>query len=176
MTAPHPLARTLLATGPAPRRAEKLALYGRFAGAWTFDAERTAEDGQKFTGKGAIDFGYVLGGRAVQDVWVLPAPETDAANLGGWAFHGTTLRIYDPGIDAWHIFWCDPLTNAYSRQTGRAVGDDIVQVGTDDGGDAVRWGFSDITPGSFTWTAERSKDKGSTWRREVVFHARRIVA
>jgi hypothetical protein len=41
-------------------------------------------------------------------------------------FYGTTLRVYDPGIDGWHILWSDPLRQFYSRQVGRALGPDIV--------------------------------------------------
>jgi len=44
-------------------------------------------------------------------------------------FYGTTLRVYDPGIDAWHILWSDPLKQLYRRQIGRARGQDIVQEG-----------------------------------------------
>ena len=61
--------------------------------------------------------------------------------------YGTTLRIYDPGIDAWHIIWSDPVKQYYSRQIGRARGTDIVQEGVDADGTHVRWTFTDRTPG-----------------------------
>ena len=70
-------------------------------------------------GRGEIHFGWVLEGRAIQDVWILPG-----------FFFGTTLRVYDPGLDAWHILWSDPLKQYYTRQVGRARGKDIVQEGT----------------------------------------------
>ncbi|TIL41051.1 MAG: hypothetical protein E5Y87_03330, partial [Mesorhizobium sp.] len=66
------------------------------------------------TGRGEVHFGWVLEGRAIQDVWILPARNTGAqSSLGKWSFYGTTLRVYDPGIDAWHIFWSDPRTQYY---------------------------------------------------------------
>ena len=34
-----------------------------------------------------------------------------AANVNSY---GTTLRTYDPKIDAWHIQWTDPVTQTYS--------------------------------------------------------------
>ncbi len=170
-------AEALHAAGPAPDRAEKLNLYGRFAGAWSFDAKRFAEDGKVLTGRGEIHFGWVLEGRAIQDVWILPARNAGPSpSLGNWTFYGTTLRLYDPGLDAWHIIWSDPRTQYYSRQLGRAEGDNIVQQGADDTGSTVRWSFTDITDDAFRWTSERSHDNGATWRLEVEFLARRSAA
>src|SRR5262249_31217043 len=84
-----------------------------------------------------------------QDVWILPG-----------IFYGTTLRVYDPGLDAWHILWSDPLRQLYRRQLGRARGKDIVQEGKDDAGAPVRWRFIDITPDSFHWLGQR---RGRRW-------------
>ena len=77
----------------------------------------------------------MLEGRAIQDVWILPG-----------VFYGTTLRVYDPALDAWHILWSDPLKQYYMRQIGRARGNDIVQEGKTDDGVAARWSFTEITP------------------------------
>ncbi len=52
---------------------------------------------------GEWHFGWALEGRAVQDVWIVP-PRGElrrgdaAANVNSY---GTTLRVYDPDIDAW---------------------------------------------------------------------------
>jgi hypothetical protein len=104
----------------------------------------------------------VLEGRAIQDVWILPG-----------VFHGTTLRVYDPRSNAWHILWSDPLHQYYSRQVGRPEGRDIVQIGRNDSGELTRWSFRDITPDSFRWLGERSTDDGATWQLQAEFHARR---
>ncbi|RUW60755.1 hypothetical protein EOA28_36680, partial [Mesorhizobium sp. M2A.F.Ca.ET.067.02.1.1] len=69
----NPFAEALHSDDPIPDLAEKLKLYGRFIGAWTFDATRILEDGTKLTGRGEVHFGWVLEGRALQDVWILPA-------------------------------------------------------------------------------------------------------
>jgi hypothetical protein len=105
----------------------------------------------------------VLEGRAVQDVWILPG-----------VFHGTTLRIYDPDRDAWHILWSDPLKQFYRRQIGRARGSDIVQDGEDDAGLPVRWSFTAITPDSFHWLGERVTSPGGAFWLEVEMFARRV--
>jgi hypothetical protein len=135
------LIERLHAEGPATDRADKMALYGWLIGRWDMDSVVHAEDGTSEPGPhGEIHFGWVLEGRAIQDVWVLPG-----------LFYGTTLRVYDPALDAWHILWSDPLKQYYTRQIGRAHGNDIVQEGTDEAGTPVRWSFTEITPNSFHW-------------------------
>ena len=88
-------------------------------------------------------------------------------------FYGSTLRVYDPGLVAWHIHWIDPLKQLYTRQIGRAQGGDIVQLG-EAGGVHIRWRFTDTTPAAFRWRSERSTDGGATWFLQADFHARRI--
>ena len=88
-------------------------------------------------------------------------------------FYGTTLRVYDPGLDAWHILWSDPLRQFYTRQIGRAQGDDIVQIGKNAAGETARWSFREITPDSFLWRGETSADGETNWKRVVEFRAQR---
>jgi len=169
-------AKALHSEGPDAGLGDRLALYGRFVGAWTFDATRHLEDGTVLSGRGEVHFGWVLEGRAIQDVWILPARDAGPlSSLGQWTFYGTTLRVYDPGAHAWHIFWSDPRSQYYSRQLGRAEGDAIVQQGVDGTGSSVRWSFSRITENSFRWLGERSHDGGANWRLEVEFLARRAT-
>jgi hypothetical protein len=153
--------RKLVSPGPAADRAHKMALYGQFIGDWIFDATVYKDDGTTHTGLGEIHLSWALDGRAIQDVWILPG-----------IFYGTTLRIYDPGLDAWHILWNDPLKQLYTRQIGRKQGDDIVQMGQH-GDLTLRWSFTRIEPDSFRWTGERSLDHGKSWTVQSQFEARR---
>jgi hypothetical protein len=153
--------KALHSDGPADDR--DMGLYGRFIGDWVMEATVHRDDGSTFEGRGEIHFGWVLAGRAIQDVWTLPG-----------VFHGTTLRIYDPALDAWHILWSDPLRQVYTRQLGRARGEDIVQVGTNDLGVMLRWTFTQIKPDSFLWLGERSQDEGKSWQLQAQFRARRV--
>src|ERR1700732_181932 len=139
----------LHSSGPAPDRADKMGLYGWLIGDWEMDSVLHKEDGTTQRGRGEIHFGWVLQGRAIQDVWILPG-----------VFYGTTLRVYDPGLEARHILWSDPLRQLYTRQIGRADGSDIVQIGKNDQGVMLRWRFVDTTPNSFRWLCERSYDDG----------------
>jgi len=173
----HPsFAEVLLAEGPDPERAAKLELYGWLVGHWEFDIETMPEDGTTHRGHGEIHANWVLQGRAIQDVWTIPRLRDRRPGIeplpGAGNWYGTTLRIYDPQLDAWRILWSDPAINFFSQQIGRAQGADIVQTGPDPRGGTTRWTFSRIEKDSFHWTAERAADDRN-WRREVNIRARR---
>jgi len=182
MTVASPFSAALHSAGPAPDRAAKLGLYGWLIGQWEMDAVVHADDGTQHKGAGEIYFGWVLEGRAIQDVWMTPPrAERDPAKplpalpvTGAW--YGTTLRVYDPKLDAWHILWSDPATQVFTRQVGRAEGADIVQIGTYAPGVKLRWRFTEITANSFHWLGEISGDDGKTWRLQVEVFARRAGA
>lgn len=93
---------------------------------------------------------------------------------GNW--YGTTLRIYDPTIQAWRIYWIDPATNAFRQQIGRARGEDIVQEGTTESGALSRWSFTKITPNSFHWLGEAKPASDRDWRLvvEVIAQRRKV--
>lgn len=155
-------AEALHSDGPAAQHAGKMDLYGRFVGSWRLTATTYGEDGVGRDGVGEVHFGYVLQGRAVQDVWVLES-----------VFYGTTLRIYDPGLDAWHIIWNDPVRQYAARQLGRARGRDIVQEGVNEAGHRLRWTFHEIEATTFRWRGERSLDDGGSWNVQSEYRLRR---
>ncbi|MEY9105326.1 hypothetical protein ABH999_001522 [Bradyrhizobium yuanmingense] len=166
-------ARLLHASAPHPEHTAALQLYGRFVGDW--DAEITAfgPDGRSHTAPGEIHFGWVLEGRAVQDVWIIPRPAGSAAFpiAGNW--YGTTLRVYDPAMDAWRISWFDPGRRVFRQQIGRPRGEDIVQEGTTESGELTRWSFTEITGDSFRWRGEVKPATAVDWRLMVEVRARR---
>jgi hypothetical protein len=172
------LIAALHAGGPAPERAEALNLYGQFVGDWDTEIVTHTPDGVRHQGQGEIHFGWVLEGRAVQDVWMIPRRKDRRADApamplaGNW--YGTTLRIFDPALDAWRIYWIDPATNNYYQQVGRKQGADIVQEGTTETGALSRWSFTEVKADSFHWKGEASFDKGASWRLLVEVFARRV--
>lgn len=165
--------------GPAPDRADKMELYAFLVGDWETDLVAHAPDGKRHESRGEIHAGWVLEGRAIQDVWMTPrrderapgAPLPALPVTGAW--YGTTLRVYDPAQDAWHILWSDPATGFYARQLGRADGRDIVQVGTMPSGAMLRWRFTEIQADSFHWLGEVSRDGGASWQLQVEVFAQR---
>jgi hypothetical protein len=170
-------ARVLHADGPDPEREAELALYSWLIGHWEMDVTAIPEGGSTHAGGGEIHAGWILQGRAIQDVWMIPRLSERRSGIeplrGAGNWYGTTLRIYDPNLDAWRILWNDPATNFFTQQTGRARGRDIVQEGPDPRGGSMRWTFSEIEPASFHWTAER-RPNGGAWRKEVDIRARRV--
>jgi hypothetical protein len=166
------------AEGPAADRASKMDLYGRFVGSWDLDVTHFSEDGTTRRRQGEWHFGWVLEGRAIQDVWIVPPRgqrRVDDA-VANASSYGTTLRIYDTRLDAWRIQWSDPVTQTFLQMIGRAEGHDIVQLGTAADGRLIRWSFRDITADSFLWRGESSHDQGANWRLVTEFRAIRAGA
>jgi hypothetical protein len=181
LQAPRTLAasfpRVLHADAPDPELEVKLRLYSWLVGQWDIDVTVIREDGSTHAARGEIHAGWILQGRAIQDVWMIPRLEERRPGVeqlpGAGNWYGTTLRIYDPNLDAWRILWNDPATNFFSQQIARQRGRDIVQEGLDPRGGSMRWTFSEIEPESFHWTAERTLDDHN-WRKEVDIRARRV--
>ena len=147
---------TLSASGPHPDHADALMLFGQFVGTWDMHV-RDLPPGEEREYDAVWEFGWVLDGRAVQDVLVAPGIE-----------YGSTLRAYDPDADAWNIVWTTPVNNRMTRLTARAEGDRIVLAG-----EQRRWSFEEITPDSFVWRGEIPLDDGATYELVEEMHARR---
>ena len=99
---------------PAPELADKMNLFGQFVGDWRFDYVGYKKDGTSFKAKGEWHFGWILEGRAVQDVWIIPGrPERNNPGTPKGEY-GTTVRFYDPKLDA----LARGLGGAGSRGTG----------------------------------------------------------
>jgi hypothetical protein len=180
LNGPASFIEALHSPAPAADRADRMGLYGFLVGSWETDILAFEESGARHGYRGEIHAGWVLEGRALQDVWMIPpraerragAPLPELPVTGAW--YGTTLRVYDPGIDAWHIHWIDPATRFCARQIGRARGADIVQEGRLENGALLRWSFTEIKPESFRWLGEVSADGGANWRLQVEVRARRV--
>lgn len=168
ITTSAPFLEALSADGPAPEYPRELMLYGQFIGEWTVQVTDHDSENGPTTGTGRWCFGWVLQGRAVQDVFIVPPGTTRPR-------YGTTVRVYDPRAGVWHVRWHNPLSQAYNTLIGRQVGTGIVQEGTGEDGAPIRWSFTDITPESFRWLGEISRDGGRTWELQAEFFARRVA-
>lgn len=158
--------------GAASDRAAKMMLYGQFVGSWDLRVVDYETDGKRWEGVGEVHFGWVLEGRAIQDVWISPPRNARKTISTTRNTYGTTLRVYDPKIDAWHILWINPITQIYNTMIGRKIGDEIVQEYRDVDGTLNQWIFSEITPKSFHWIGRSSKDDGKGWDVGTEFFAR----
>jgi len=167
------LVDAIAADGPLPELADELQLFGRFVGSWRLGWRGMHGAGAGLQLTGELHFGWVLGGRAVQDVWIVPSPWPAAGLPPGVGFHGSTLRFFDPALGAWRSTWIEPVNGRVRRFVGRPDGADISLV-SDEDAPALRWRFTDITPTSFTWIGEISHDGGQTYVRDEEMRATRV--
>jgi hypothetical protein len=149
----------LRASGPRIVAGEdpRARLFDRFAGAWDVAYCNIKDDGSRENTRGQLLAGWVLDGRALQDVWI----EFPAA--GGDRFMGTTLRFYDTERKTWRITWVAPIAQAVILLEGGEEESRIVLRAQVPRG-LLRWTFSDITDQDFRWHGELSTDGGATWR------------
>jgi hypothetical protein len=165
----------LAAPGRSPEIPESADLYGWLIGGWDLEVYDYDADGTVHHSQGEVHFGWVLEGRAVQDVWIMPRRSERPADLSKVRNrYGTTLRVWDPSIQAWRVTWINPVTGGSRELIGRRSGKDIVQVGTHPDSTPIRWIFTEITPDSFRWIGEALQTDGKTWKLEAEFHAKRM--
>jgi hypothetical protein len=151
--------KELVAPGPriVPGDPPEARLFDRVAGSWNVDYTNIADDGTRTKVRGQLLAGWVLDGRALQDVWIqFPKPGEDR-------FIGTTLRFYDPDRKKWRVTWVSAIAKAVTVLEGGEE-DGRIALYTDGPKGRVRWTFNDITDKDFVWRGEISADGGKTWR------------
>jgi hypothetical protein len=102
----HPLQDALPADGPSLELSAEDRLYEPLIGSWSVRAVDYLDDGSKREDAGEWHFGYVLEGRAVQDVWILPSrsrrtPDTPKE----YNRYGTSIRSFHPKKKRWELTW-----------------------------------------------------------------------
>jgi hypothetical protein len=160
----------LAADGPSPALGDAARLWDRFVGTWDADFGFHAADGTVKHVPGELDFGWVMEGRALQDLWI-SYPHDGEAERG----IGTSIRWYDSKEKTWHVLFVNPRYGTL-QVAGGMEGDRIVLRGNDGDGSNLRWSFNDLQADSFTWRGERSRDGGKTWTLEEEHHMRRRLA
>ncbi len=164
----------LAAPTRSPDIPEAADAYGWLIGSWELEVlhywgNRVADRGLT----GELHVGWVLEGRAIQDVWIMPArPDRTGPPDPRMNMYGTTLRVWDPTIEAWRISWRNPAGDHHEDQIGRREGREVVQLGTRPDGTATRWRFTEISADAFRWTGESMSRDGTT-QLEGEFRARR---
>jgi hypothetical protein len=166
----------LTAEGRSHEIPESADAYGWLVGSWELDVlHYWAIDVSARGIKCEVHAGWVLEGRAVQDVWIMPRRSDRSAHIDKkMNMFGTTLRVWDPTIQAWRITWRNPAGDHHEEQIGRRNGGDVVQIGVRPDGTPTRWSFTEITSNSFHWVGESLQPDGRSWTLEGEFRARRI--
>jgi hypothetical protein len=135
-------------------------LFDQFVGTWDSDYVTFAPDGTATRLRGEVIFGWIIDGRALQDVWITYAADNTPP---GERDIGTSIRVYDPRLATWRVVWVHPASGVLISLRGGAVGDRIVLESGPGDGSQLRWSFNDIRPDSVVWRGERSLDGGQTW-------------
>jgi hypothetical protein len=159
----------------SPEIPEAMDAYGWLVGSWELQLVGYDDDGNVIKTTGEAHVAWVLEGRAVQDVFINPRRSErgpDSPKFANW--FGTTIRIYEPAIQAWRVNWFNPHDGIRAELIGRRRGNQIVQEGQFPDGTPIRWTFSEITGDSFRWRGERLERDGKTWRLQVEFYGKRI--
>jgi hypothetical protein len=138
---------------------EEAQTFDRLVGTWDADFTFRRDDGTVLHKTGELHFGWVMDGRAIQDLWIgYPADDRSERTIG------TTIRFFDAKLRQWRIVFINPQFNYIVTAQGGREGDRIVFRGVDTDGFPLRWTFSDITRESFHWRGEKSHDGGTTWK------------
>ncbi len=156
----------LAAAGRAPEIPAEADAYGWLVGSWDLDVLQYGVDVRDRNIRGEAHFGWVLEGRAVQDVWIMKS-------TGLVDTYGTTIRVWDATLGAWRVTWMNPISGRRDELIGRRVGEELVQIGTHADGTPIRWRFTEITNDAFRWLGEALNPDGATWKLEAEFRARR---
>lgn len=174
---PSEMIEALVAEGPFTEYADKLMLFGRLVGRWDIEGSHFDPEGKVTKEQqGEWLFGWVLEGRAIQDV-ILTPPREERRKTGTPATeYGTTVRFYDPRIDAWRVSFIAPVFGGIVNLIARPMGDEIVLEGRAPDNKLYRWIFTDITDRTFRWRGYISADEGRTWLMEEEIRGRRREA
>jgi hypothetical protein len=145
-------------------------IFAPFIGSWDLIVRWWDKSGiASRTEVGEWHFSWVLEGRGVQDVWIVP-PRAQR-NSGSLYEYGTSIRFYDPGLNAWQSTWIGPMHRVVRTFIARKLGQDVVLETTPDISPAMRWSFSDISKNAFLWRNEVDEPGG--WRTQQTFEAKR---
>lgn len=153
-------------------------LYDPLLGRWEAEARAFLPDGSARRHYWQISFERTLEGRAIQDVWITPPRSGPRAGQGErWGRfdnqYGTSLRFYDPALDAWRVTWIDPCAQYRAELVGQRRGGEIFQEGTGSDGMQLRWIFSEMSADGFRWRAELAGADGTRWHKAIELLARR---
>lgn len=161
------------ASHPNPELAEQMHLFGQFIGSWDIEVATLEPDGSWRQEQGEWHFGWILEGRALQDVWITPERGHRQPEGVPPEEYGAAIRFYDRTGDHWRSVWIGPILGKLRTFDVQVNGDEIELVGTDDRGMPMHWVFSDITNRAFRWRSQITEDDGESWRIVQTMKAKR---
>jgi hypothetical protein len=155
------MVKELGASGPHPSLGDGARAFDQLVGTWDCAYTFYLPGGEVRRSTGELRFGWILDGRAMQDLWITyPVRSGDERKIG------TSIRFLDGNAGVWRVVFVSPGFNAVIMVEGNVEGDRIVLRGRDSDGAMIRWSFNDIRPDAFLWRGETSRDGGKTWLLE----------
>jgi hypothetical protein len=164
------MVNALSASSPHPSLGDEARVFDRFVGTWDCAYTFFLDDGSIRRALGELEFGWVLDGQAMQDIWI-----TYPKEAGKERSIGTSVRFFDQKTKLWRVIFVSPSYGAFISVRGRAEGERIVLRGVDDEGAMLRWSFNDFKADSFIWRGETSRDGGKSWRLEEEHRMKRRI-
>jgi hypothetical protein len=158
----------LQAVSPHASLGDEPKALGRVVGTWDVEYTDYLKDGTASHRTGQFIVGWVLDGRAVQDLWIVDPMAGKEREVY------TTLYYFEPKSRSWHATFVDPEHGSVLAFQSKVAGNDrFVLESQDSDRKTTRWSFNDIRPDSFTWRDEQSSDGGKTWRLKSEYHMNR---
>jgi hypothetical protein len=167
----------LRADGPHPSLGSHADTFGRLIGDWHGEYFIIPPDKPRFDGSMEFHIGWVLGGRAVQDVFIFSQPGvplTGRVSTETASTFGSTIKFFDTSAGNWKVRWIDPTNNQIEALIANRVGDDIIQTGMSSTGKVTEWNFTNITPTSFLWRNHQLDADGKSWLLREEYRLRRM--
>ena len=160
----------LVSPGPHPDIPIDQRIFAPLIGGWDLEV-RWYEDGRITRREdGEWYFAWVLEGRGIQDVWIVPPRPARAGRLDLYEY-GTSLRFYDAAHGAWRSTWLGPIHGMIRTFVARGR-EGRIELETDPGqGEPMRWIFDEVTQVSFTW--RNFVQRNERWLLQQDFLARR---
>ena len=166
-----PFADSLVSAAPHADIPENQQIFAPFIGDWDLIVKWYDEKGGlSRAARGEWHFSWVLEGRGIQDVWIVP-PRHERSGRSDNYEYGTSLRFFDSRLNAWQSTWIGPMHRTVRTFIARRCGDDVMLETTEGEAPRMRWSFTDIETNSFIWRNELWI--GSAWRIQQTFSARR---
>jgi hypothetical protein len=166
------IATALEASGPHPSLSDQSQVLGRLVGTWEVEYADFMKDGTTLHRTGEFLVGWIMDGRALQDLWIVDP----------WGKHKdreiyTDVHYFDAKSRTWHATFVDPQDGSVARFTAGEVGKDrfVLESKELDSGE-TRWSFNDIRPDSFIYRDEGSNDGGKTWKLRSEYRMKRRSA
>lgn len=161
--------------GMAAGAPQELLHWQKLMGRWSTTEESLKQDGSGWQpSKGADwEFFWSFDGWGVQDNYVSP-PAAEPVDDESKRQRGTNLRIYNPVEDKWIMTWLTITSSKPQTFTARSTDDEIIMRNDNINpqGYHSRITFFDVTPTTFEWKLEWSKDEDS-WFEVYKIHGTR---